>query len=560
MNEQTPAISTYGFSETKLPYVVCAKTREYRESIAKVCRPDDVVLEVGSAHGVTLANISKFSKKAIGIDKGESEVAIARCRYPNLEFHVLDANDIERIRQLGKFSLIYVDVSGVVDLTTLLSILLKLEKLKPRLFVVKSLELKKLSCKIKNGDVLCSSVPQTYKESQKQIFSQNLRGFATGKFDQMEREILEIAAKDKIDMKIITSVRCPFDGPKIPRCHEKRAELCHIAPNELIKCVYLSFYPSHASADPFLFQCILPSWAKLNLETLEVAVTKVWAEEFLESYAWTTKEIIKHPKEQQEVQNSRLQLATPAQLKKAGLEKECLTYGIFPPFGTGLSKQNKLHGNQNQEGTNLIPAADFSDTQPSQRSSVCHDETKESRTREGKYISPFPTFICSKLCTMAFKDRLKFELNFGKYIELSFFSLKQATCGFIVSMSEGTKPVRPPHLSDGSSRGVMSPLHYDSFDSIFNIESREITQNLVFSEKVFQELGIEQNSCVQSSSERMFQEPTIEEQRRVQISNEHKPQAQNKKNNPFNILSKRTKISCIVVGGALLSFLIFRAK
>jgi len=71
--------------------------------------------------------ISTYCKVAVGVDKSEVRLSQARDKYKeshkNLTFHVIDAFDIAQIRNLGPFSVIFIDISGNAKLESLLPLI-----------------------------------------------------------------------------------------------------------------------------------------------------------------------------------------------------------------------------------------------------------------------------------------------------------------------------------------------------------------------------------------------------------------------------------------------------
>jgi cyclopropane fatty-acyl-phospholipid synthase-like methyltransferase len=69
------------------PVLAVATTAAYREVIASCVTADDVVLEVGSANGVTLEILSAYAHDVVGVDSSEQEIARCRSKFPALEVH-----------------------------------------------------------------------------------------------------------------------------------------------------------------------------------------------------------------------------------------------------------------------------------------------------------------------------------------------------------------------------------------------------------------------------------------------------------------------------------------
>jgi len=126
-----------------IPILVTYNVKDYREAISRCLTPSDSVLEVGCHCGTTTAVISKLCQKVVGIDKSEYRLSQARERCADasgtLQFHVIDAFDIQAIRKLGEFTVLFVDISGNAKLEKLLPLLNAYERaIKPRLMVVKN--------------------------------------------------------------------------------------------------------------------------------------------------------------------------------------------------------------------------------------------------------------------------------------------------------------------------------------------------------------------------------------------------------------------------------------
>jgi hypothetical protein len=124
---------------------------EYRATIPKYINRNDIVLEVGFAWGTTTNLISKYAKKVVGIDKGESFYTAVR-DYPKLELYKIDGFDISSVIDLDyQFNKIYIDISGCRSLFQVQKmILMYSHTFKPELIVVKSSKLKRFvqQCKI----------------------------------------------------------------------------------------------------------------------------------------------------------------------------------------------------------------------------------------------------------------------------------------------------------------------------------------------------------------------------------------------------------------------------
>ena len=144
--------------ETKSQLVVAETWAEYRafaEHLGHV-RATDVCLEIGCGRGVTTELLGRIGQRAVGVDKSAKVIEMARERYPDVSFAVLDCDEHgewSEIRGLGPFDCVFVDVNGSRELRTLLPIVEKVERvLRPRLLVVKNAPLKRLILKCKLVD------------------------------------------------------------------------------------------------------------------------------------------------------------------------------------------------------------------------------------------------------------------------------------------------------------------------------------------------------------------------------------------------------------------------
>ena len=131
----------------KTTYVATTGVKEYRATIAKHVRPDDVVLEVGCEWGTTTVLIADVAPDVIGTDISPECIARAREMRPHLQFDAIDAFDMPALLALGKsFTKIYVDLSGFSGYASLLDLLSLLNMytytLQPQVIVVKSRSLK----------------------------------------------------------------------------------------------------------------------------------------------------------------------------------------------------------------------------------------------------------------------------------------------------------------------------------------------------------------------------------------------------------------------------------
>ena len=132
----------------RCPIISFSTTARYRLSVPSQIRATDRVLEVGSAAGVTSAHIARYAASVVGIDFNAGEVMRSLARYPDMDFRVMSATNVHAMRTLaaeGAFDVVYVDVSGAASLAMLLPLLGAVdEAIRPRMMVVKSLNLAKL--------------------------------------------------------------------------------------------------------------------------------------------------------------------------------------------------------------------------------------------------------------------------------------------------------------------------------------------------------------------------------------------------------------------------------
>ena len=140
------------------PIIVCSTTKEYRYQVHCICRPTDCVLEVGSAHGVTCKLISGRTKDVVGIDIQKALVEESNQKFPALHFYQKDASNIRDFLKdilphgCPKFSVVFVDIAGTIEMKTLLPILDNIERVvRPRMIVVKSLNYSKLLIQLLKG-------------------------------------------------------------------------------------------------------------------------------------------------------------------------------------------------------------------------------------------------------------------------------------------------------------------------------------------------------------------------------------------------------------------------
>lgn len=122
--------------------LVSFTTEEYREAVVQNVERQDICLEVGCHEGLTTRIISNRCGFVVGVDKSATVVDLARRRYPGLRFEAVDGFDISQLRALsptGSFSKVFVDIGGVAELSTVMSLVcLYYGTFKDALIVVKS--------------------------------------------------------------------------------------------------------------------------------------------------------------------------------------------------------------------------------------------------------------------------------------------------------------------------------------------------------------------------------------------------------------------------------------
>ena len=124
---------------------------EYRHCIEHCVAAGDTVIEVGCGRGVTTDLLAARASRAVGIDASAKVIEMARSRFPHIPFETAAAEDISRIRALGDFSVLFLDINGARELATVVPLLERYESaLGPhglRLIVVKNTRLKRLLLK-----------------------------------------------------------------------------------------------------------------------------------------------------------------------------------------------------------------------------------------------------------------------------------------------------------------------------------------------------------------------------------------------------------------------------
>ena len=83
-----------------------------RYLFAKYLRPGMAVLDVGVGGGRTALHLSRGAARYLGIDYSAAMVNACRLRFPNLEFRVADASDLNSIED-GTFDLVVFSFNGI---------------------------------------------------------------------------------------------------------------------------------------------------------------------------------------------------------------------------------------------------------------------------------------------------------------------------------------------------------------------------------------------------------------------------------------------------------------
>ena len=144
------------------PLICVPTTQEYRQQANKYVTSADVVLEVGSAHGVTSMLLATLAKTVVGVDCDPKMLQRARAKYArdNLAFFFYDVLQFpttdwqSKILPPGEtaFSVVFVDCGGTIPVYMLAPMLEAInECVKPKLIVCKSLNLFKLQRQLTDG-------------------------------------------------------------------------------------------------------------------------------------------------------------------------------------------------------------------------------------------------------------------------------------------------------------------------------------------------------------------------------------------------------------------------
>ncbi|KNC81935.1 hypothetical protein SARC_05764, partial [Sphaeroforma arctica JP610] len=82
------------------PVIVAESISDYRSCIASHVRPEDYVIEIGCASGVTTSRLANHCKLAVGIDKSKAQLKAARERASDVRFEDIAADDIPALLKL----------------------------------------------------------------------------------------------------------------------------------------------------------------------------------------------------------------------------------------------------------------------------------------------------------------------------------------------------------------------------------------------------------------------------------------------------------------------------
>lgn len=130
-------------------FVATRNVKEYRATIPTWVSPDDVVLEIGCEWGTTTTLLAERCKDVIGTDISAEVIERAKEKHPGLRFEVLDAFDVPAAMALGRFTKVYMDISGFSGYRSLLDVIALLSMyatvLQPEAIVVKSGALKQFA-------------------------------------------------------------------------------------------------------------------------------------------------------------------------------------------------------------------------------------------------------------------------------------------------------------------------------------------------------------------------------------------------------------------------------
>ena len=105
-------------------FIATRGVEEYRQTIPIWIRPEDRVMEIGCEWGTTSALIWKQCRNLIATDISRECIEVAKTKYPQINFAILDAFNIRQAMELGEnFSKIYIDMSGLSSYRALLDVI-----------------------------------------------------------------------------------------------------------------------------------------------------------------------------------------------------------------------------------------------------------------------------------------------------------------------------------------------------------------------------------------------------------------------------------------------------
>ncbi|MGB0387337.1 MAG: class I SAM-dependent methyltransferase [Ardenticatenaceae bacterium] len=135
-------------SQTQI--IVASETRHFRHQAQKMVTAEDFFLEIGCSFGECTRLFAKLGLRGVSVDHSSDAVTRARQLlggYAGISVVQADARDIEHIRQICPApSVILIDIGGNERLPKVTSLLrLVLKTFRPRLILVKSMELAELS-------------------------------------------------------------------------------------------------------------------------------------------------------------------------------------------------------------------------------------------------------------------------------------------------------------------------------------------------------------------------------------------------------------------------------
>ena len=142
----------------KTRYIAARGVEEYRQTIETWVKPSDFVLEIGCEWGTTSVLIWEKCKNLIATDISTECINRAKKMHPEIDFRTLDAFNIKEAMKLGgKFTKIYIDMSGLSSYRALLDVIALLNMyasvFEPGAIIIKSGSLKNFAknCMAWNG-------------------------------------------------------------------------------------------------------------------------------------------------------------------------------------------------------------------------------------------------------------------------------------------------------------------------------------------------------------------------------------------------------------------------